>query len=192
MNNRKTIRHFHEPGQFHELTFSCVHSMRLLDDDGWNDKLARCLDEANEEFDMRLVAYVFMPNHVHLLVYPNHLDSSISLYLARIKQPFSKHVKGILASQNPDLLQLLTIQERPGKWCFRFWQEGPGYDRNLTSPKAISASLDYIHNNLVRWGLCERAIDWRWSSARFYLADPPFQIGDRPPLVHGLPEGFTF
>jgi putative transposase len=191
VRDRKTIRHYHEPGDLHELTFSCFRSMPLLVDEQRLAKLADCLDEANDELGMRLVAYVFMPNHVHLLISPTQPDPSISLYLARIKQPFSKYVKSTLEGEKSPLLDQLTIQERPGKRCFRFWQEGPGFDRNLNTTEAISASLDYIHNNPVKRGLCERAIDWRWSSARFYLADTPADAGLRPPTVHGLPEGFT-
>jgi REP-associated tyrosine transposase len=165
--------------------------MPLLNEEQQMAKLAGCLDEANVELSMRLVAYVFMPNHVHLLISPLRAVPAISLYLARIKQPFSKYVKSILEGEKSPLLDQLTIQERPGKCCFRFWQEGPGFDRNLSTPEAISASLDYIHNNPAKRGLCERAIDWRWSSARFYLDDAFDGARLRPPEVHGLPEGFT-
>ena len=54
---------------------------------------------------------------------------------------------------------------------FRFWQEGPGYDRNRTQPSTILSAIDYIHDNPVRWGLVLQVIDWRWSSVRWYL-DP--------------------
>ncbi len=191
MRDRKTVRHFHEPGHLHELTFSCFQSWPLLNNDEWKKQLAVRLDTANIEQRMQLVAYVFMPNHVHLLVNPIDAVPRISLYLARIKQPFSKIIKGLLDEQNSALLQQLTVTERPGKHCFRFWQEGPGFDRNLSSPKAISASLNYIHNNPVNRGLCERAVDWRWSSARFYLAHAPVDARIGPPEVHGLPDGFT-
>ena len=36
---RKTIRPFHEPGELHELTFSCDRWMPLLTHDGWREKL---------------------------------------------------------------------------------------------------------------------------------------------------------
>ncbi len=65
------------------------------------------------------------------------------------------------------------IFTRSGKECFRFWQEGPGFDRNLFSSEAIAASLEYIHNNPVSRDLCRRAVDWKWSSARYYLDAPP-------------------
>ncbi len=73
--------------------------------------------------------------------------------------------------------------------CFRFWQEGPGFDRNLFSIKAILASLRYIHANPVKRGLCLREVDWKWSSARYYLDVPPRQQLSELPFIYGLPEG---
>ena len=116
---------------------------------------------------MELATFVFMPEHVHLLVNPLQLAPDIGLFLARLKQPFSKQIKQILVESKSPLLDQLTVLERPGKTCFRFWQEGPGYDRNLSNPKAILSSIDYIHTNPVDRGLCKRAADWKWSSARY-------------------------
>jgi putative transposase len=187
MAHRKTVRHFHEPRHLHELTFSCYQRMSLLTEDSWLEKLARSLNAANQEAGIQLVAFVFMPNHLHLLVHLTDPAQSISRYLARVKQPFSKQIKTLLMEVKSDLLRSLMVQERPGKTCFRFWQEGPGFDRNLHSPEVITASLDYIHNNPVKRDLCQRAVDWRWSSARFYLSEPPYQPDPALPLVHGLP-----
>jgi putative transposase len=79
--------------------------------------------------------------------------------------------EGITRASARRLLLDLTIRQRPGVNTFRFWQEGSGYDRNLHSAAAIDAAMEYIHMNPVRRGLCERAVDWRWSSARYYLDD---------------------
>jgi hypothetical protein len=49
---------------------------------------------------------------------------------------------------------------------YRFWQRGAGYDRCLYEPKAIWNAIEYIHQNPVRAGLCRRAEEWEWSSAR--------------------------
>ncbi|MCO6046160.1 hypothetical protein NG895_19850 [Aeoliella sp. ICT_H6.2] len=83
----------------------------------------------------------------------------------------SKAVKQMLLQSQAPLLDRLMVHERPGKTCFRFWQEGAGFDRNLFSPQAIEASIDYIHTNPVKRGLCDRATDWKWSSARYYLEE---------------------
>jgi len=186
--HRKTVRHYHEAGHLHELTFSCYQRIPLLTNDVWLEKLATRLDEAGDEWAMDLIGFVFMPDHVHLLVHPKEAQPALSHYLARIKQPFSKQVKSLLVENDSRLLQRLTVQERPGKMCFRFWQEGPGFDRNVFSSDAIESSLEYLHNNPVRRGLCRHAVDWKWSSARYYLHPPPRQY-PRLPMVHGLPEG---
>ncbi|MGD0516733.1 MAG: hypothetical protein ABSA26_04290, partial [Thermoguttaceae bacterium] len=155
-------------------------------------KLAQCVEAAGKETAFELVGFVFMPEHVHLSVYPTTPNPSISLYLARIKQPFSKQIKDILVKHHSQLLSKLTVQERPGKTCFRFWQEGPGYDRNLFTPEAISSSLEYIHGNPVKRGLCGCAVVWKWSSARYFLDVPARKQQPDLPKIHGLPEGSLY
>jgi putative transposase len=53
----------------------------------------------------------------------------------------------------------------------------------------VQASLEYIHNNPAKRGLCERALDWKWSSARWYLIDPPRQQDPDLPYITGEPVG---
>jgi putative transposase len=187
--HRKLVKYFHEPGDLHELTFSCYKRQPFLTNDAWREQLAHCIDSAGEEHDIRLAAFVFMPEHIHLLVVPTGSDPAIELYLARIKQPFSKWVKQRLMEIKSSLVKRLTVEERPGKICFRFWQEGPGYDRNLTTPSVIEAAIEYIHMNPVRRGLVKRAVDWKWSSASWYLLDPARQQLPGLPCIHGLPVG---
>lgn len=172
MAQHKRIKHFHEPGHLHEFTFSCYRRLPLLSDSSLLEPLARSIDAAGEAEHFELVAFVLMPDHVHLLSYPREASADFGRYLARIKQPFSKLVKERWTAQGSPLLESLMIRERPGKVCFRFWQEGAGYDRNLYSPAAIIAAIDYIHNNPVRRGLCSLATQWEWSSARYYLLEP--------------------
>jgi putative transposase len=187
--HRKLVKHYHAPGDLHELTFSCYGRLPLLTNDTWRRQLTRCINIAGEELEMQLAAFVFMPEHVHLLVVPTSSQPAMDRYLARIKQPFSKWVKQQLLDAKSPLLKRLTVQERPGKTCFRFWQEGPGYDRNLTTPAVIEMALEYIHMNPVRRGLVKRAIDWNWSSASWYMLNPPRQQRSGLPLIHGLPLG---
>ena len=127
--------------------------------------------------------------HVHLLANPTLPEPDMGRFLARRKQPFSKQIKGILVEGQSRLLTRLTVRERPGKFCFRYWQEGPGFDRNIFSPEALAASIDYIHNNPVQRKLCQQAADWKWSSAGYYLLDPPRQQLPDLPHIHGIPAG---
>ena len=138
----------------------------------WRELLSRAIDRALENHDWRLAAFVFMPEHVHLLVFPVSVSASdIELVLQAVTRPYSYRIKQILVASGSPLLQRLTVRQRPGIQTFRSWPEGPGYDRNLYSPKAVAGSMDYLHENPVRRGLCRRATEWRWSSAGWYASD---------------------
>jgi len=167
----KTIKHYHEPGDLHELTFSCYRQMKLLTNDAWRKSLARSIDSADEQLRFNLVAFVFMPDHVHLLVFPLEEKPALDDYLSSVKRPVSVDVKADLKRANSRLLQRLTIRERPGKFAFRFWQEGPGYDRNLQTPSAAQSSIEYLHLNPVWRKLVTQTRLWKWSSARFYESE---------------------
>ncbi len=158
--------------------------MHLLTNDTWRYELCRQIDLACTKFDFNLHAFVFMSNHVHLLVYPNQKLPNIGQFLASLKQPFSKYVKQMLVDNNSPLLEKLTVKERPGKYCFRFWQEGGGYDRNLYESTAVEASITYIHMNPVKKDLCLKTTDWKWSSARFYELG---EIDKDLPTITSLP-----
>ncbi len=168
------------------MTFSCYRREQLLVDDDWRRKLCESIDRAMTGNNCRLVALVLMPEHVHLLVYPTDPEPDLDGLLFAIKRPYSFRIKQLLIELNDPLLEHLTIRERPDKMTFRYWQEGPGYDRNLRTEAAVLAAIDYIHLNPVRRGLVYRASDWKWSSARWYESEGKLIDPDLP-TIHGLP-----
>lgn len=95
----------------------------------------------------RLVAWVIMPNHVHLILTPCPGQS-----MSRIMHS----LKSFTASEANRLLQ------RTGN----FWQRDY-YDRYIRDDKHFAAALAYVENNPVKAGLCQQAADWPFSSAKF-------------------------
>ena len=186
--HRKRVKHYEGLGHLRELTFSCHGRRPLLTCGTRCQILAESLGQACIDEGFGLVAFIFMPEHVHLLVQPDSRESKVSRLLAKTKQPASKRIKSLLAESGSPLVDKLTVQERPGKMCFRFWQAGPGFDRNIFSAGAVPASIDYIHRNPVRRKLCVHATDWKWSSARFQLEG--FCDPDLPPMIRPGPEWF--
>lgn len=184
--HRKTVQHFNIEGHVHLLTFSCYRRMPLLTNDTWRTLFSRAIDRANELHRFRLIAFVYMPEHAHLLVYPESPAGEIERLLYAIKKPFSGRIKRLLAESASPLLRQLTVQERPGKLAFRFWQEGPGHDRNLLSVENCVKAAEYIHNNPVRRKLCASPDGWRWSSWKFYH-QPTGLLDDALPRVAGFP-----
>jgi putative transposase len=187
--HRKRLKHYDQSGHAHELTFSCYNRLPLLENEAWCAYLAESIAAACHQQRFCLAAFVFMPEHVHLLVFPNAKVSKISAFLAAVKRPCSVRAKQDLIVTRSDLLQTLTVRERPGKISFRFWQEGSGYDRNLFSEAAVLAAIDYLHANPVRRGLCKSATGWTWSSAWFYSSGLS-QVQAGLPTITRLPLEF--
>ena len=79
--HRKTVKRFHEPGDCHELTFWCYRRIPLLTNDEWRQLLAESLDRAVHGQSCRLIASVFMPEHVHILIQPTSHEVRMDLFL---------------------------------------------------------------------------------------------------------------
>jgi putative transposase len=153
-----------EPGHAHEFTFSCFRRLQFLKAERTCQWLADSIDEARRELNFLLWAYVFMPEHVHLIIYPQQPEYDVSLILKKVKEPVGRRAVKYLREHSPDSLQRISAQ-RGDRQVRQFWQPGGGYDRNACEPATILAMIEYIHLNPVRRGLVELAEQWKWSSA---------------------------
>ena len=151
-------RGFNEPGHAHELTFSCDRRYRFLTAErtcGW---LAEAIERARSKHDFALWAFVFMPEHVHLVIRPRRRDYAVSAILQSIKQPVGQRAVTFLEAHAPRWLPRITRQ-RGGTRERLLRRSGGGYDRNIDEPATLMAMLDDVHLNPVRRGLVERAAD---------------------------------
>ena len=159
----KRCHRYNIAGDAHELTFSCYHNQPLLSAERTCKYLVDSIIASREKHKFDLWAYVFMPNHGHLLICPKGPQYSISSMLLSIKQPVSRKAVNYLKNNNPDGLKYLATSQIHRS--YRFWQKGGGYDRNITKVKTIVDSVHYLHNNPVRRNLAESADQWYYSSA---------------------------
>ena len=126
-------------------------------------RLARIAEAALWYFDgrrYRLIAWVIMPNHVHVLIQtlPGHPLSHI---VHSWKSFTSKEANALLA--------------RTG----RFWQ--PEYfDRAIRDEHHLTTAIRYIHENPVKAGLVASSEDWLFSSAAH--TRPERGAGETPAL----------
>jgi putative transposase len=166
-NRQHRRRQYNEPGQAHELTFCCYNRFKFLSAERTCCWLAEALNEARVELQFHLWAYVFMPEHVHLVVFPLQPKYEIRHILKAIKEPVGRRAMKHLRQHSPEWLPRIT--RRCGQRIeAHFWQSGGGFDSNVCEPAALWQMIEYIHLNPVRRGLIERASDWKWSSAAWY------------------------
>ena len=159
------------PGQAHELTFSTFKKLPVLTLPGIAETFLQCLNEARQKADFLLHAYVVMPDHCHLVIYPNKEDHSIASILSAIKTPAATAILEL----RPELRETMRVYRPSRGYEARFWQQGGGFDRNIPTVRARKAMITYIHGNPVRAGLCTEAAEWPWSSY-------PEYAGGKPPI----------
>jgi len=160
---RKLCKRLDVPGDAHYLTFSCFRNQAFLRDETACHWLIEAISAARSKHPFDLWAWVFMPDHVHLLIMPQD-GIGISRILSSIKTPVAKRAAGRGRREAPELALAMSDIQPNGKQFLRFWQRGGGYDRNIWSTEEIHEKIGYIHNNPVRRELVGIPEAWRWSS----------------------------
>jgi putative transposase len=150
------------PGMPHHLVQRGNRRMETFRGDNDRDVFLRMLSEASKSHGVANVAYSLMPNHIHLVSFPERKES--------------------LALVMHDLLGLYAayFNQKYGL-CGRLWQ-GRFYSVVMDDPH-FWAALRYVELNPVRSRLVDKAEDYRWSSARAHCG----QWDD--PLLAPLPQG---
>ena len=117
-----------------------------------SDSLHYCQDNKGLELN----GYVFMLNHIHLIV----TSPDVAEFLRDFKRFTSAKFKVNLETTEPSVLKLFV----DAQGSYRFWME-------TNAPKKIENSafylqkLNYIHEKPVRKGYVARPEHWLWSSA---------------------------
>jgi putative transposase len=157
------------PGHVHFYTFSCYQRMPLLTNELWRIWLAESIDHASKKLNVDLWAYVFMPEHVHLLIHPRRESYRISAFMQLAKNPMARRVINSLKACDSPLLEKLRIRRRDGMTEHRYWQAGGGHDLNIVSMVKAIEKAEYCHANPVKRGLVRSPEAWRWSSYRWLM-----------------------
>lgn len=106
----------------------------------------------------RLLAWVVMPNHVHVLFQPME-GWTMARIVASWKSFTGRRLSSLLpASPGSDAVHRV--------WHREYW------DRFIRDARHFHAAREYIHNNPVKVGLVRHPEEWEWSSARLEPGAP--------------------
>jgi REP element-mobilizing transposase RayT len=118
---------------------------------GFYAELAASLIFCLKKYDGRVLGYVFMPDHIHLLLF---IDGD---KLSNLIRDFKKYTSQKTAVD-------LGL-DSGGLWS-------KGYDRQeIYSTEIFNQKLEYIHYNPVKKKLVTKSENWRWSSAIDYMTE---------------------
>jgi putative transposase len=149
------------------VTFGCYRRRRLLDHPRMRDALVAILADKLQTYHGLCSGFVIMPEHVHAIVWFRK-TGELSRFMKSWKQTSSLKLKSMLRGLLPNYARLCASSDP-------FWQP-KYYPFNLYSARKAREKLDYMHLNPVAAGLVRLAVDWKWSSARYYEWGEPVGV----------------
>jgi len=106
--------------------------------------IVRVLHERTVRFKLSLHAYCIMPDHIHVVCSMHSEQSSFGSFVATFKSEVSRQAHG--------------LGHADFAWQRSYW------DRHAREEEDVPAMVEYVLDNPVREGLCERWEDWPWSA----------------------------
>jgi putative transposase len=161
---RNPLRRYYGRGDVHFVTFSCYRRRPLLGTPRARDRFVEILDQVRSRFGFRLIGYVVMPEHVHLLISePKTANPSKALQV--LKQKVSRTLRSQTTKSSSQRLLVDAADSETHE--IHFWQRR-FYDFNIWSSAKVREKLEYMHANPVKRELVEHPKDWPWSSWSHY------------------------
>lgn len=186
------------PAHLHFVTTNIHNRIPLFLAERCCQILLSNIDFYRKKHGFKLIGYVIMPDHVHLLL-GNTEHLTISKTMQLIKYHTAKDILAILAERpswdqlgrvisrerieraqrtagarclinlRTPCLEMFQVTKHPSKKAkHEIWQES-FYDFSVYSEKKLVEKLDYIHNNPGRWDLADSPDQYKFSSFRNYF-----------------------
>ncbi len=150
-------------GDLHFITFCCYQRRRFLDTARARNIAAQVLRQVRARYHFALIGYVFMPDHVHLL-----MGEPLAAPPATILQVFKQRVSRRLRARKRGVSTQLRLRFDDGDYRERrFWQRRY-FDFNVYSRAKVIEKLHYMHANPVKEKMVTHPGDWPWSSWCYY------------------------
>ncbi len=132
----------------------------------------------------KILGYVIMPNHVHVLVDFIKTDQSINMIVGngkrfmaydiikRLREKGQIHILATLA-KNVEAKRKANIK------LHEVWELSFAW-KSCNSYTFIRQKLNYMHDNSCtdKWSLCPRPIEYIHSSAKYYSGETGFYLVD--------------
>jgi REP element-mobilizing transposase RayT len=158
-------------GSIYYITSNVYDRLRIFTTPSFVIPLIDSLNFYRLQFSTKLLGYVIMPDHLHLLIWPPN-EEAVSGFM----RDFKRFTSGRLTRQariekKEDWVQAF---ERAGKETnraeFKIWQDD-FWEETVFTDGFLRQKLNYIHLNPVRAGLVGEPGKYPYSSFRNYWLD---------------------
>ena len=157
-----SLKHYDDLRTARFITFSTYHRLKLLQTSPAPEIIVEQLARLRGDSGVRILAYVIMPDHVHLVLVPPD-GQKMGIEIGRFK---ARSAKAILAERGRLGLHI----PKRGSHHSAIWQRRC-YDHNCRTPEATLEKIVYCHNNPVASRLVREPGEWEYSSYRWYQGE---------------------
>ena len=164
-----TLPHFQIEGHVYYVTIVVYGRLTIFTHPAYIIPLLDSLNYYRNKHRFKLLGYVVMPDHLHLLIWP-YGESTMS----DIMRDFKRFTSGRIARQaqvegNSAWLEAFRMAgEATHRAEYKVWQDDY-WDESLYSEHMLRQKLNYMHQNPVRADLVEHPGDYPYSSYRNYV-----------------------
>jgi len=163
----------YDQGLAYFVTTRLTGSVDILRSPKYAHVLLSHLNRSRAKYDFELLAYVIMPDHIHLAVRPGP-KGNISVIMRELKKFSAREIIGQLEQdERHDVLRIFrrsaSKYHRTESRTYQVWADRFD-DVAVKSEQVLQTKIAYIHHNPVRAGLVDRAEDYVYSSARDYAS----------------------
>jgi REP element-mobilizing transposase RayT len=156
----------YEPTHPHFVTCTILHWLPIFTRQDSVQIIINCLKFLQQKDNLRLYAYVILENHLHMIIQSDDLSKTMESF----KKYTANKILELLKKENiKTLLEQFKFYKKAHHKNkeYQIWEEG--YHPQLMQNNIMMVNkIKYIHNNPVKRGYVDKAIYWRYSSARDY------------------------
>ena len=138
------------------LTFTVKNWHYIFDKHNRFAILADSIKYCQKHKDLKLYAYIFMLNHIHLIA----SSPDTIAFVRDFKKFTSKEIRENIIATEPNVLSLFDNE----KGTYEFWAK-TNMPKFIETEEYLAQKINYIHENPVRKQYVQRPEDWEWSSA---------------------------
>ncbi|MCK9344994.1 MAG: transposase [Candidatus Pacebacteria bacterium] len=153
-------------GEIYHVINRANGRFKIFDEDKDYKLFEQLLLETKELNGMRILAYVIMPNHWHLVLYPKN-DGDLGVFMQRLTNAHTRKVHAKTGTNGNGHLY-----------------QGRYKSFLVDSENYLLSVIKYVERNPVRAKLVISCEDWEWGSAYFRLARKRknVELIDLPPI----------
>lgn len=162
------VKRYRIEGSIFYITSNIYNRIKVFTRPSFIIPIIDSLNYYRYQYDCKLIGYVIMADHIHLLIWPR-LEKVITDFMRDLKRFTSGRLTRQAKVENrADWVKRFeeagTETERAEYkvWQDSFWEQG------IYTEEFLKQKLNYIHLNPVRAGLCTVAEDYPFSSYRNY------------------------